>query len=135
MFEYPKKMRDEGVLVHMPWGVRHVVFALLTRYMSLMLFFQGTGRNTNEENKKLRREAVAIMADSLADPYEKADKGTKKPFWVLGGEKPTEADLADEKLLMAEEPDWDQKRYDASCAYWAKQAETHAKPYSPGVEK
>ena len=58
-----------------------------------MLYFQGTGRHTSDEVKEMRREAIGALADYAAAAMAKVDADSSEPFWILGGDKPTEADF------------------------------------------
>jgi len=58
-----------------------------------MLYFQGTGRHSRDELTHLRREAVGALADYAEAALKKTVAGSSEPFWILGGEKPTEADF------------------------------------------
>ena len=58
-----------------------------------MLYFQGTGRHNSDEVKEMRHEAVDALADYATVAYAQADKKSSAPFWILGGEHPTEADF------------------------------------------
>ncbi len=66
---------------------------MLYRYCAFMVFFQGTGRHKPAELEQLRREAIGAMADYADAALARADKDSPKPFWILGGDKPTEADF------------------------------------------
>ncbi len=87
-------MRDEGPFGYLPGGIRHVAGLAIYDYCWLMLYFQGTGRHRPDDVRFLRREAIAALADYAAASYAKTDAGSTRPFWILGGEKPTEADFA-----------------------------------------
>jgi len=82
-----------GPLAGLSWGVRHVAAFFVWQYSRLMLYFQGTGRYAPDELKRLRREAVGTLADYAGAAMAKAAGGASEPFWILGGEQPTEADF------------------------------------------
>jgi len=87
-------MRDQGPFGNIPWGIRHLAGLAIYGYCWTMLYFQGTGRHKSDEVKLLRREAVGAVADYAEAALAKAaGKDDKEPFWILGGEKPTEADF------------------------------------------
>ncbi len=83
-------MRD-GVLGALPWLVRVVVGNLAYRGVTAGLQSQGTGRYSREEVGEMKREVWEGL-DGLLGEARAAGGGREKPFWVLGGEEPTEAD-------------------------------------------
>ncbi|KAK4208817.1 hypothetical protein QBC37DRAFT_295807, partial [Rhypophila decipiens] len=88
-------MRDRGPFAPLPWGIRHLVTALTYRYARLMLYMQGTGRYTAEEVTSLRGEMIGVLGDSAEASRARsaAHDDEDGPFWILGGEKPSEADF------------------------------------------
>ncbi|KAI0133686.1 hypothetical protein BJ170DRAFT_690070 [Xylariales sp. AK1849] len=85
-------MRDH-IFQALPYPVRVVVGMMAYRGTIATLHGQGTGRYTPEEISGFRREIWEATNDLLVAARPKsgnADAG--KPFWVFGGEKPTEAD-------------------------------------------
>ncbi|KAK3329101.1 hypothetical protein B0H66DRAFT_540269 [Apodospora peruviana] len=90
--------RDQGPFVGIPGGIRHVVCSLAYQYAKLILYFQGTGRYTSDEVEGFKAQAMGALADFAEAARKKRSNGSsdgtvKKPFWILGGEKPTEADF------------------------------------------
>ncbi len=90
-------MRDH-VLWAVPWLMRVVVGYMIYRKSSAMLNGQGTGRYDPAEIAAFRRDIWDSVNGLLAASKEAA--GRRKggddhhdPFWVLGGEEPTEADM------------------------------------------
>lgn len=83
-------MRD-GVLGLIPWPVRLLVGYLARRKNINMLYGQGTLRFSDEEIATLKEE-VWESVDALLVEARKSKAGSKEPFWVLGGEEPTEVD-------------------------------------------
>ncbi len=86
-------MRDFGPFASLPWGIRHLTGIAIGGFSWLMLYFQGTGRHKPDELKALRQEAIAALSDYAEAAYAKSEKDSNRPFWILGGEKPTEADF------------------------------------------
>ena len=87
-------MRDEGPITHgLPWGVRQATTFFSKLYCRMMLYFQGTGRHTSDELNELRREAIGALADYAGVALAKTAANSSEPFWILGGDKPTEADF------------------------------------------
>jgi len=85
-------MRDRGPFASLPGGIRHVVVQFVSRYAKFMLYMQGTGRFVGDEVVRLRDEAIGALADfAEAARGKRGDDG--RPFWILGGEKPSEADF------------------------------------------
>ncbi|KAL4934364.1 uncharacterized protein BDV17DRAFT_286079 [Aspergillus undulatus] len=84
------------VLSAIPYPVRILVGLLIYRSTVQTLHGQGTGRYSAEEVQGFRVEAWKAVNDLLVASKAKAkevvgsDDG--RPFWVLGGEAPTEAD-------------------------------------------
>ncbi|KAK4167905.1 failed axon connections [Cladorrhinum sp. PSN259] len=99
-------MRD-GVMSQIPYPLR-VLVGNFFAYKSVvsMLWGQGTGRYTDEEAKRLKGEVWegvdALVEEARRKSYvsssaseeAKGKKMKKVPFWVLGGEQPTEADAS-----------------------------------------
>ncbi|RYO95292.1 hypothetical protein DL766_002278 [Monosporascus sp. MC13-8B] len=87
-------MRDH-VLREAPYPVRVIVGLLIYRKTTAMLHGQGAGRFTPEEIAMFRLEIWEAFSDLLRASKEKMRKDSgedRGPFWVLGGEDPTEAD-------------------------------------------
>jgi hypothetical protein len=55
------------------------------------LYGQGVGRFSDSEAKGLREEIWSQLNDLLLSSLQAQSK-EEEPFWVLGGEKPTECD-------------------------------------------
>ncbi|KAL4950880.1 hypothetical protein BDW69DRAFT_171195 [Aspergillus filifer] len=92
-------MRDT-VLSAIPYPIRVFVASMIYRNIVAGLYAQGTGRYTAEEVQTFRVEAWEAVSDLLvaakAKRSSKSGSGSDegKPFWVLGGEGPTEADAS-----------------------------------------
>lgn len=90
-------MRDH-VLGAVPYPIRVVLGMFIHRSMVQTLHGQGTGRYSADEIQEFRVEAwnavndllVASKAKQTQHQAQEGDAG--RPFWVLGGEEPTEAD-------------------------------------------
>jgi hypothetical protein len=90
-------MRDH-VLWPVPWPVRVFVGSMIYKSTVATLHGQGTGRFSADEIAAFRREIWESFADLLLESRTKfrtqgKDEG-EKPFWVLGGSEPTDADAA-----------------------------------------
>ncbi|KAI1660773.1 putative glutathione S-transferase [Daldinia decipiens] len=84
-------MRDH-VLWPIPYPIRIVVGLLAYRANTTMLNGQGTGRFTKEEIEQSMYEIWGAINVQLVMSRSSSKGGDEKPFWVLGGEEPTEAD-------------------------------------------
>ena len=80
-----------NVLGFLPWPIQWLVGLIAYRGISTALYGQGTGRYTAEEVAIFKHEAWEAV-NSLVTEAKKAGKNETGPFWVLGGEEPTEAD-------------------------------------------
>lgn len=83
-------MRD-GVLASIPWFIRPLIGYLAQRGTIRTLYGQGTLRLTDEELATLKEEVWANV-DALLSEARVSKEDRKGPFWVLGGERPTEVD-------------------------------------------
>ncbi|KAK8068665.1 hypothetical protein PG994_005281 [Apiospora phragmitis] len=79
-------MRDH-IFGAMPWPLRVAIGLLAYRGTVATLHGQGTGRYAAEEIAAFRLEIWEASSPRDDGPTEE-----KEPFWVLGGEEPTEAD-------------------------------------------
>ncbi|KAI1189655.1 hypothetical protein F5B17DRAFT_390091 [Nemania serpens] len=96
-------MRDH-VLWPIPWPLRVLVGSLVHRSTVATLHGQGTGRFDADEIAAFRREIWASFADLLLEsrakrthpssPSSSSSSDGEKPFWVLGGPEPTDADAS-----------------------------------------
>ncbi|KAB5545474.1 hypothetical protein GE09DRAFT_210555 [Coniochaeta sp. 2T2.1] len=85
-------MRDHA-LSAIPYPLRIIVGILAARKHSAMLYGQGTLRFTQEELTGFKHEIWGTLAGLLQVRKTEAQSRSKTgPFWVLGGEEPTEAD-------------------------------------------
>ncbi|KAI0888699.1 uncharacterized protein GGS22DRAFT_152192 [Annulohypoxylon maeteangense] len=84
-------MRDH-VLWSIPYPIRVLVGLIVYRKNVAMFHSQGTGRFTAEEISESRREIWEGLSALLASRSSDKSSDNDKPFWVLGGEHPTEAD-------------------------------------------
>ncbi|KAH7141238.1 hypothetical protein B0J13DRAFT_623618 [Dactylonectria estremocensis] len=80
-----------GALAAVPWPLRWLVGLVASRAVARTLHGQGTGRLAADEVAALRAEAWEAIAALLADARPSSASG---PFWVLGGDGPTEADAS-----------------------------------------
>ncbi|BCS26292.1 glutathione S-transferase family protein [Aspergillus puulaauensis] len=90
-------MRDH-VLGAVPYPIRVVIGMLIHRTMVQTLHGQGTGRYSADEVQEFRVEAWNAVNDLLVaskvkkTQHQEQQGDADQPFWVLGGEEPTEAD-------------------------------------------
>jgi len=76
----------------LPYPVQIVVGLLAYRKMKTMLHGQGVMRLTDDEIAAARLEVYESINDLLVASKNKSKRNTGAPFWVCGGEGPTEAD-------------------------------------------
>ncbi|PKS05699.1 hypothetical protein jhhlp_007966 [Lomentospora prolificans] len=86
-------MRDHA-LWSIPYPIRILVGLLVLRKQTAMLHGQGTGRFSDEELKTFKfeiwRSIDGLLKASKGKQY--SETGASTPFWVFGGDTPTEAD-------------------------------------------
>jgi hypothetical protein len=86
-------MRDYA-LWSVPWPMRILVGLMVHRSIEKTLHGQGTGRYAAEEIRASRLQIWTAINDLLV-PSRRAATAAEivpRPFWVLGGDDPTEAD-------------------------------------------
>lgn len=81
-----------GVLWAMPYPVQIIVGLLVYRKTARTLSGQGTMLYTYEEIGAFRKEIWESINDLLIESKSKQKSGSDDPFWVLGGDQPSEAD-------------------------------------------
>ena len=86
-----------NALAGMPYLMQVIIGNIAYRTVKNALYLQGTGRFTPEEVRFLKQECWENLSAMLAEARIKsqsgsASNGDDKPFWVLGGREPTEAD-------------------------------------------
>ncbi|KAL4740520.1 hypothetical protein BDV11DRAFT_204296 [Aspergillus similis] len=86
-----KLLHHDHVLSAVPDAIRILIGLFIYRSTVQTLHGQGTGRYSADEIEKFREEAWGAVNDLLVASKVKA-QNRAGPFWVLGGEKPTEAD-------------------------------------------
>ncbi|ORY61542.1 uncharacterized protein BCR38DRAFT_495142 [Pseudomassariella vexata] len=87
-------MRDHS-LWQLPYPVRVVVGIMVHRNIVATLHGQGTGRYTADEIATFRLEIWKGVNDLLvASRAKSSTEDPDKPFWVFGGQGPTEADAS-----------------------------------------
>jgi hypothetical protein len=87
-------MRDHA-LCNLPYPVRVFVGILIARNQATVLQGQGTGRFTDDELAQFKTEIWTTISELLQTSRGKASSqglSDGEPFWVLGGDGPTEAD-------------------------------------------
>lgn len=87
-------MRDYA-LSSIPYPLRLLVGNLVYRNVIKTLHGQGTGRYTDEEITAFKTQIWTTINDALTGVKSKSKSKSKstEPFWVLGGNGPTEADV------------------------------------------
>ncbi|KAI8956539.1 putative glutathione S-transferase [Daldinia sp. FL1419] len=87
-------MRDH-VLWPIPYPIRIIVGLLAYRANAALLKSLGTSRFTEEEIANFIREIWGAISAQLTISRSGSSKGNgTEPFWVLGGDEPTEADTS-----------------------------------------
>ncbi|OJJ50754.1 hypothetical protein ASPZODRAFT_55456 [Penicilliopsis zonata CBS 506.65] len=84
-------MRDH-ILSSLPYPVRVVVGLLIYRNTIQTLHGQGSGRHSADEIREFRHEIWTAISDLLVASRSAKPRDPTQPFWILGGEQPTEAD-------------------------------------------
>ncbi|PYI04627.1 hypothetical protein BO78DRAFT_347177 [Aspergillus sclerotiicarbonarius CBS 121057] len=88
-------MRDH-ILSSIPYPIRVMVGYLIYRKQIQMLHGQGTARYTAAERRGFKREIWeeinALLVEARAKRGGEGEDEDDGPFWVLGGEGPSEAD-------------------------------------------
>lgn len=84
-------MRD-GVLAALPYPVRVLVGNLAYRGVTSTLHGQGAGRYSDNEVHELKKEVWESLDALVSESRMRGAHSSDGPFWVLGKEKPTEAD-------------------------------------------
>lgn len=79
-----------NMLASVPWPMQRVVGWMVYNKVEATLQGQGTGRLTEEEVRTFKEE-VWENVNALVTEAKTAAKD-EEPFWVLGGDEPTEAD-------------------------------------------
>ena len=84
-------MRDH-ILSALPYPLRLLVGNLIYRNTVKTLHGQGTGRYTDDEIRLFRKEIWESVNDLLVSARAGERARDRRPFWILGGEGPSEAD-------------------------------------------
>lgn len=84
-------MQRSGALGALPWPVQVVVGLIAYRSVSSTLYGQGTARYTDEEMMLMKQEAWDNVNAPIVEA-KRLSEGRNGPFWLLGGDRPTEAD-------------------------------------------
>jgi hypothetical protein len=85
-------MRDH-TLAAISYPLRVVVGMLVYRNVTATLHGQGTLRYSDDELLMFKRDIWQSISDLLAASRAKSSvEDDSRPFWVLGGEEPTDAD-------------------------------------------
>ena len=89
-------VQRDKVLSSQPLPLRVAIGYLIYRKISATLHGQGTGRYSRDEVRAFREEVWQALSDLLEESSRQsgAQRGSREPFWVLGGAQPTEADTS-----------------------------------------
>ncbi|OCL10999.1 hypothetical protein AOQ84DRAFT_336604 [Glonium stellatum] len=82
----------EHILQGLPYPMRVVIGLLIHRNTMKTLNGQGTNRHTPEEIRAFREEIWEAINELLLSSKTTKGSADGRPFWILGGEGPTEAD-------------------------------------------
>lgn len=80
-----------GIFAALPYPLRLVIGFLARRANTRTLWGQGTGRFSVDEIATFRQEIWDHVSDLLLTAKTEQQE---EPFWLLGGEHPTEADAS-----------------------------------------
>ncbi|PSK55204.1 hypothetical protein B9Z65_2593 [Elsinoe australis] len=81
------------VLAPLPYPMQVIIGMLAYRGNVRTIYGQGTGRLSGEEIAASRAEIWESLNGMLVESRQKRlSNASDKPFWILGGERPTEAD-------------------------------------------
>ena len=84
---------QDHILATLFYPLRVVVGHLISRKTAQTLHGQGTGRYTADEIGSFRREIWESINELLiSSKAAVVDDAGSKPFWILGGDGPTESD-------------------------------------------
>jgi len=85
--------RDQALWA-VPLPIRVFVGNNVYKKVTKTLYGQGVGRYTSAEVQSFREEVWSSFDDVLSDARETSQsEDTTTPFYILGGEHPTEADV------------------------------------------
>lgn len=79
------------ILQTKPWLLRVFIGNLIHKKIVQTVHLQGCGRFTKEEQRQIREEIWQTLEDMCAERRKTSKRGAG-PFWILGGQQPTEAD-------------------------------------------
>ena len=82
----------DHVLAPISWPLRVVVGMLAWRWNWFKLYAVGAGRLTGEERRLAVEEGWDAVAGLLRESWDRKGEKVGEPFWMLGGEGPTECD-------------------------------------------
>lgn len=85
-------MMREHALSDFPYIARLFIGPMVYNSMASALKGQGTGRHTDEEINFQRHEIWDAISCRLEEARFSSPRGKSAPFWLLGGEEPTEVD-------------------------------------------
>lgn len=80
-------------MASIPYPIQLLVGLLAYNKITATLNGQGTGLLTSEEVDNFQREAWETINTQLSEVrLRAAERNGNAPFWILGGDQPTEAD-------------------------------------------
>ncbi|KAF9870240.1 glutathione s-transferase [Colletotrichum karsti] len=91
-----EQMWHDGPFSHFVWGAKHISTQLARGYVNSQLYMQGTGRYTDEEVKGFASDVVMSLNGFCETSLSKLSldsRESREPFWILGGQRPSEADF------------------------------------------
>jgi len=87
-------MQREQALWAVPYPIRVLVGRSVYKKVTTTLYGQGVGRYSSAEVESFRHEIWSSFNDLLEDGRQSSDiSSTSSPFWVLGRQQPSEADV------------------------------------------
>ncbi len=87
------RTRDDGPLVNIPYPIRVVVGFFVRRTLARNYDGQGVTRYTDQERKMISKESWRAVNDVLV-ANNKSRRNGGAVCWVLGGDRPLEADAS-----------------------------------------
>ncbi|GKT91566.1 glutathione S-transferase [Colletotrichum tofieldiae] len=89
-------MWHDGPFAHFVWGAKQISTQAARGYVNSQLWFQGVGRYNDEEVKAFASEVIMSLNGFCETSLSKLSldsRESREPFWILGGQRPSEADF------------------------------------------
>ncbi|KAK1455023.1 hypothetical protein CMEL01_03783 [Colletotrichum melonis] len=89
-------MWHDGPFSHFVWGAKQISTQAARGYVNSQLWFQGVGRYSDEEVKTFATDVVMSLNGFCETSLSKLSldsRESREPFWILGGQRPSEADF------------------------------------------